>query len=708
MVDIADSNPATPARGGFDLQAFLNRTLSGDVALAAGVMGILVMLILPMPSFLLDITLAISISMSVLVLMTALFIKRPLEFSAFPAVLLITTLLRLGLNIASTRLILSKGHEGSSAAGEVIEAFGAFVMQGNVVIGIIVFAILVIVNFVVITKGSGRIAEVAARFTLDAMPGKQMAIDADLSSGLITEDQARQKRADLEGESNFFGAMDGASKFVRGDAMAGLMITGINLIGGIVIGVVQSGMEFGEAANAYSSLTIGDGLVSQIPALIISVAAGLLVSKAGVQGAADKALFGQLTAHPQGLALVSGVALVAGILPGMPFIPFALMSAGAGALAWFNKDRMDRESLDKAKEIEDKIEEQAPTDEEAPIEDSLSIDELKIELGYGLLPLINDVEGRKLTDQIRALRRSLAEDMGFVTPAVRIVDNMTLGNSEYALRVKEMEAGRGEVQLEKLLVMDPAGLPIDLVGDHVKEPTFGLPASWIAEDLRDEASFRGYTIVEPAAVLVTHLTEVLRDNMADLLSYAEVEKLISKLSDEHKKLVEDIAPSQISRAGIQRILQSLIKERVSIRDLATILEGIAEASATTNHLDAIVEHVRGRLSRQICFSNRAADGNLSVIALSPQWEQAFMDALIGESDRKQLALAPSKLHDFVAAVRNSFETASAQGHVPILLTSPMIRPYVRSLVEHFRPQTVVMSQNEIHPSARLNTLGHVG
>ena len=708
MVDIADNTPAQPARGGFDFQAFLNRTLSGDVALAAGVMGILVMLILPMPSFLLDITLAISISMSVLVLMTALFIKRPLEFSAFPAVLLITTLLRLGLNIASTRLILSKGHEGSSAAGEVIEAFGAFVMQGNVVIGIIVFAILVIVNFVVITKGSGRIAEVAARFTLDAMPGKQMAIDADLSSGLITENEARQRRSDLEGESNFFGAMDGASKFVRGDAMAGLMITGINLVGGIVIGVMQSGMEFGEAASAYSSLTIGDGLVSQIPALIISVAAGLLVSKAGVQGPADEALFGQLTAHPQGLALVSGVALIAGLLPGMPFIPFALMSAGAGWLAWTNKDRQEIEAEEKAKMLAGDVEEESPTDKEAPIEDSLSIDELKIELGYGLLPLINDVEGRKLTDQIRALRRSLAEDMGFVTPAVRIVDNMTLGNSEYALRVKEMEAGRGEVQLEKLLVMDPAGLPIDLAGDHVKEPTFGLPASWISEDLREEASFRGYTIVEPAAVLVTHLTEVLRDNMADLLSYAEVEKLLAKLSDEHKKLVEDIAPSQISRAGIQRVLQSLIRERVSIRDLATIVEGIAEASATTSHLDAIVEHVRGRLSRQICFSNRAADGNLAVIALSPQWEQAFMDALIGESDRKQLALAPSKLHDFVAAVRNSFETASAQGHVPVLLTSPMIRPYVRSLVERFRPQTVVMSQNEIHPSARLNTLGHVG
>lgn len=487
MVDTTSTETAQANSSGIDFQAILNRTLSGDVALAVGILGILVMLILPMPSILLDISLAISISVAVLVLMTALFIKRPLEFSAFPAVLLITTLLRLGLNIASTRLILSKGHEGSSAAGEVIEAFGAFVMQGNVVIGIIVFAILVIVNFVVITKGSGRIAEVAARFTLDAMPGKQMAIDADLSSGLITENEARQRRADLEGESNFFGAMDGASKFVRGDAMAGLMITGINLVAGIIIGVVQSGMEFSEAASAYSSLTIGDGLVSQIPALIISVAAGLLVSKAGVQGAADEALFGQMTANPQGLALVSGVALIAGVMPGMPFIPFALMSAGAGSLAWMNRDRIERDAAEKAQELAETEAEEEPKDAEAPIEDSLAIDELKIELGYGLLPLINDVEGRKLTDQIRALRRSLAEDMGFITPAVRIVDNMQLGNEEYTLRVKEMEAGRGEVQLKKLLVMDPAGMQIDLAGDHVKEPTFGLPATWIDEDLREEA-----------------------------------------------------------------------------------------------------------------------------------------------------------------------------------------------------------------------------
>jgi flagellar biosynthesis protein FlhA len=707
LVDTAGSSPAQSGDNALDFQAFLNRALSGDVALAVGILGILVMLILPMPSVLLDIALAISISVAVLVLMTSLFIEKPLEFSAFPALLLITTLLRLGLNIASTRLILSRGHEGTHAAGEVIEAFGAFVMQGNVVIGVIVFAILVIVNFVVITKGSGRIAEVAARFTLDAMPGKQMAIDADLSAGLITENEARQRRSDLEGESNFFGAMDGASKFVRGDAMAGLMITGINLVGGIIIGVVQSGMEFSEAAGAYS-LTIGDGLVSQIPALIISVAAGLLVSKAGVQGQADKALFGQLTANPQGLALVSGVAFIVGVLPGMPFIPFALMGVGAGSLAWLNRSRPEDDAAKLAEAMSEGSEPDVDPNAETPIEDSLAIDELKIELGYGLLPLINDVEGRKLTDQIRALRRSLAEDMGFVTPAVRIVDNMLLGNSEYALRVKEMEAGRGEVQLNKLLVMDPAGVQIDLAGDHVKEPTFGLPATWIEENLREEASFRGYTIVEPAAVLVTHLTEVLRENMADLLSYAEVEKLIEKLSNEHKKLVDDIAPAQISRAGIQRVLQSLIKERISVRDLATILEGIAEASATTSHLDAIVEHVRGRLSRQICHSNRSPDGLLPVLALSPQWEQAFLEALIGEGDRKQLALPPSRLHDFVADVRKVFETASAQGQVPVLLTSPMIRPYVRSLVERFRPQTVVMSQNEIHPSARLKTLGHVG
>ena len=706
----ASSSPApVSGSGGLNWQALSRRFLRSDVAMAVGILAILVMLILPLPKALLDFSLAISICFSIMILMTALFIKSPLEFTAFPAILLVATMLRLGLNVASTRLILSEGSGGTGAAGDIIEAFGAFVMQGNFVIGIIVFIILVIVNFVVITKGSGRIAEVAARFTLDAMPGKQMAIDADLSSGLINEDEARTRRKELEDQSNFFGAMDGASKFVRGDAVAGILITSINLIGGMIIGVAQSNMAFGDAANTYSTLTIGDGLVSQIPALIVSLAAGLLVSKAGVEGDAEKAVFGQLTANPVGIGVVSASAIAIGLLPGMPLIPFALMGAGAGALAWTTSrrrhDEAQNEIAAEAAEAQNAAQEQQNT--EPPIEDTLHIDELKIELGYALLPLINDVEGRRLTDQIKALRRNMAQDTGFVTPSVRIIDNMQLPGEQYVIRVKEMEAGSGSLKMNSLLIMDPSGAQVDMPGQHVKEPAFGLPATWIDDNLREEATFRGYTIVDPAAVLVTHLTEILRDNMADLLSYAEVEKLLSGLSKEHRSLVDDITPGQITKAGIQRVLQNLLSERVSIRDLAGIVEGVAEASGATQNLDTITEHVRSRLPRQICHSNRGPDGTLPVLTLSPQWEQAFAEALIGEGDRRQLALAPSKLRDFVSQVREAFDRAGATGDVPVLLTSPGIRPYVRSLTERFRPQTTVISQNEIHPSARLKTLGQV-
>lgn len=701
----------TPASAGagFDVGAILRRLARGDVAMGVGVLALLVMLLLPMPKMLLDVILAVSICFSILILMTALFIRSPLEFTAFPAILLIATMLRLGLNIASTRLILSEGSTGTGAAGEVIEAFGAFVMQGNFVIGIIVFIILVIVNFVVITKGSGRIAEVAARFTLDAMPGKQMAIDADLSSGLITEAEAKTRRKELEEQSNFFGAMDGASKFVRGDAMAGILITAINLIGGMIIGVAQSGMAFGDAASTYSTLTIGDGLVSQIPALIVSLAAGLLVSKAGVEGEADKAVFGQLSANPAAMAMVSGTALAVGLLPGMPLLPFGALALATGALAWSSGRRKQAREQTAARDAESAVQrEQAPAaGAEPPIEETLHIDELKIELGYALLPMINDVEGRRLTDQIKALRRNLAQETGFVLPSVRIVDNLQMQGEDYAIKVKEMEAGRGALKMRSLLAMDPSGRQVDLPGQHVKEPAFGLPATWIDEAMREEATFRGYTLVDPAAVLVTHLTEILRDNMADLLSYAETEKLLEALSKEHKRLVEDITPGQITRAGLQRVLQNLLKERVSIRDLAAIVEGIAEASGATQNLDAITEHVRTRLSRQICYANRGPDGMLPVLSLSPHWEQTFAEALVGDGERRQLALAPTALRDFVARVRESFERAGATGDVPVLLTSPQIRPYVRSLAERFRPQTVVMSQNEIHPGARLKTVGQV-
>jgi flagellar biosynthesis protein FlhA len=647
----------------------------------------------------LDLLLAISITSAVLILMTALLIKKPLEFTAFPTVLLVATLFRLGLNVASTRLILGHGHEGTDGAGHIIQAFGELMMHGNFVIGVIIFAILVIVNFVVVTRGSSRIAEVAARFTLDSMPGKQMAIDADLSSGLIDQEEAKKRRKDLEQESTFFGAMDGASKFVRGDAMAGLMIVAINVVGGILVGVVQHKLPLQQAFSSYTIMSIGDGLVSQIPSLVISIAAGLLVSKSGVEGSADKALVAQLAMNPVSLGMVSAASGVLALVPGMPIAPFAALSIGAGVLAW-------RRSAAGSKPV---VAAPAVSTEpkEEPISASLAIDDVKIELGYGLLHLINDLEGRRLTDQIKALRKTLASEYGFVMPPVRILDNMRLPNQGYAIRIKEMEIGAGEVRLNKLMAMDPRGGQVELPGEHVREPAFGLPATWIEDSLREEAAFRGYTTVDPATVLTTHLTEILKDNMADLLSYGEVQKLLKDLTADEKKLVDDMIPSVATASTVQRVLQALLRERVSIRDLGTILEGIAEAAPHTGSIVNLVEQVRARLGRQICWANRSDDGSLPIISLSPDWETAFGEALIGQGDDKQLALAPSKLQEFIRTVRETFERAALQGESPVLLTSPTVRPYIRSIVERFRGQTVVISQNEVHPKARLKTLGSI-
>ena len=508
------TNAPAPAQGSF--QGLVQQILKGDIALAAGIIVILAILLAPMPKALLDVALAASISFSVLILMTSLFIQRPLEFSAFPTVLLIATMSRLALNLASTRLILTEGHTGSSAAGHVIEAFGKFVMRGDVIVGMIIFSILVLVNFIVITKGSGRIAEVAARFTLDAMPGKQMAIDADLSSGLMTEEDARRRRKELEEESNFFGSMDGASKFVRGDAVMGILTTVINILGGIVIGIANKGMSFGGALETYTILTIGDGLVSQIPALIVSTAAGILVSKAGVEGSAEKALFRQFSAYPQGFALVGVVMFFMGFLPGMPTFWFLAMATGAGTLAYFSSKRQQAEAhTAETQASEDAAEEAEETEE--PISQALALDHLRLEIGYGLLPMINDTTGHRLTDQIKALRRQLATEMGFVMPSVRILDNVQLPPNAYQIQVKELTAGEGELLLGHFLTMDPRGGDVQLPGSPTKEPAFGLPATWIDAQLREEAEFRGYTVVDPATVLTTHLTEILRANMAELL-----------------------------------------------------------------------------------------------------------------------------------------------------------------------------------------------
>jgi flagellar biosynthesis protein FlhA len=690
---------------GLDLNAITKMFARGEYALGAGVMALVIMLIVPIPAMLLDFLLAISITLSVLILMTALTIQKPLEFSAFPTVLLLATLLRLALNIATTRLILAHGHQGPDAAGNIIEAFGGFVMQGNFVIGVVVFIILVIVNFVVITKGSGRIAEVAARFTLDAMPGKQMAIDADLSSGLINEEEARRRRKELEGESNFFGAMDGASKFVRGDAVAGILITFINVIGGMIIGVAQEGLPFQEAANSYTTLTVGDGIVSQIPALIVSIAAGMLVSKAGVEGAADKAIGLQLFTDPRALAMVAGTALFAGLLPGMPVIPFFLLAGAAGWGAWrsFTAERVRAETAQQTEAEQTRRQ----TVSEPPIQDSLSVDELKIELGFGLLGFINETAGRKLTDQVKAVRRQIAAEFGFVVPQVRIVDNLELDSEEYRILVKEVSAGRGRLKPQMHLAMSTSGSAPNLPGERVNEPVFGLPAIWVDEATRETAAVSGYTLVDAATVLTTHFTELVKENMADLLTFGGVKTLIDDLPKAQKSLIDDITPGQITYSGVQRVLQNLLRERVSIRDLGTILEAIAEASASSTDLLSVTEHVRARLARQLCNANTDASGVLCVTALSPAWEQTFSEALIGSGADRQLALEPSRLHGFVNDLRGAFERAAQVGDTPVLLTSAGIRPYVRSLVERFRPQTIVMSQNEIHPKARLRSAGSV-
>ncbi len=698
---MADATPTTSSASADFFNTFFKR---GDIALALGVVFILSVLVLPMPTWLLDVMLAFSFAFAVLILMTVLFIDRPLDFSSFPTVILVSTLLRLSLNLASTRLILAHGHEGTHAAGHVIQAFGNFVMGGNFVIGVIVFAILVLVNFVVITKGSGRIAEVSARFSLDAMPGKQMSIDADLSSGLLTEDEARKKRRELEQESTFYGAMDGAAKFVRGDAIAGLIITVINIVAGIIIGTAQMNITLSEATHSYTLLTVGDGLVSQIPALIVSTAAGLLVTKGGATGSTDKAFFGQLGGYPIALGLSSFLMFTMALLPGLPFFPFMLLGAGLAGVAYAINE--------KQREAASKIQQKATADAQVPVAEqpisaSLQIDLIRLELGYGLLGLISKERGVVLTDQIKALRRQLASEMGFILPSVRIQDNLQLPANMYVLRIKEIEAGRGEVRPNMLMVMDPRGEAIAIPGEATTEPTFGLPAMWINENLKEEAQFKNYTVVDPSTVITTHITEVVKDYMPELLSFTETQKLLEELDKDQQKLVTEIVPSKISVGGIQRILQILLAERISIRDLPTILEGIAEGSAASRNVTNIAEHVRHRLARQISESNINMSGVIPILSLSPEWEQTFSESLIGQGEERQLAMPPSRLQQFIGDIRSNFDRMAMMGESPVLLTSPAIRPYVRSIVERFRPQTVVLSQLEIHPKAKIKTMGQI-
>ncbi len=706
QVDMAETAGDAPSGGRGDPFAALNGVFKrSEIWLAIGLMLILTVLVLPIPPFVVDMGLSISITFSVLILMTVLFISKPLDFSSFPTVLLISTLLRLSLNLSTTRLVLTHGNDGDSAAGQVVRAFANLVMSGDFIIGVIVFAILTIVNFVVITKGSGRIAEVAARFTLDAMPGKQMAIDADLSSGLIDEKDARQRRKELEAESSFFGSMDGAAKFVRGDAIAGLVITFINIVGGITIGAFRHNMPVLEAADTYVRLTVGDGLVTQIPALLVSVSSGLLVSKANALGSTDKALFAQLSSHPSALGMAGALLFVLALVPGMPFLPFATLGGIAGYGAYVVGQRRQEEEAHR-QALEAAANQPAPTAED-PIGRALSIDMIRLELGYGLLSLINNESGQRLTDQIKGLRRQLATEMGFIMPAVRIQDNLQLPPNTYVLRVKEIQAGRGDLRPNMLLVMDPRGEVIPLPGEKTNEPTFGLPAMWIDGGYREEALFKGYTVVDPPTVITTHLTELVKDNMAELLSYTETQKLLDEMGKDQQKLVSDVVPSQITLSGLQRVLQNLLSERVSIRDMATILEAVSEVAGVTRNLSVISEHVRTRLARQLSDQYTNDMGYIPLLTLTPEWEQTFAESLIGDGDDRKLAMPPTRLQQFINSVRVAYDKFAASGESPVMLTSPAIRPYVRSIMERFRPLTVVLSQNEIYAKAKIKTLGQI-
>ena len=679
--------------------------LHQDLLFAAALVVLVAVLVLPMPRWLVDIGLSTSITLSVLILMVAIWIEKPLDFSSFPTVLLVATMLRLALELATTRLILSGGHKGLEAAGSVIHGFAAFVVGGDFVIGVVVFAILIIINFMVITKGAGRIAEVAARFSLDAMPGKQMAIDAELQAGSIDDKEARRRRRELEDENSFFGAMDGASKFVRGDAVAGIIITLVNALGGIVIGTLRHGLPISQAATYYTTLTIGDGIVSQIPALIVSLGAGMLVSKGSVRGSTDRAFIGQLGGQSKPLFLAAGLAGLFALLPGMPFLPFAALSiATAGGALLVRRAAQQRKAEAAAAA---RREENVSGAREESLDELMRVDAIRIELGMGLVPLTNGTNGGGLTEKIRKLRRAIALDYGFLLPAVRIKDNMDLPSGAYSLQVQGVEVARETMVLGKQLAFSPGGQKLTIAGEDTVEPSFRIPARWIDFSQRQDAVAQGLTVVDIETVLTTHLSETVKANMSQLMSYATTQKLLSGLGPDHQKLVQDLVPALVPMSTVQAVLANLLAERVSIRHLTLILEAMHEAASFTRNVRMVTEHVRKRLGLQICKSLTGEDGFMTVMPLSPQWEREMSEAIVSEGDQRSFMLPPTRTQDFVQTVRNKLGAASARGSWPAILTGAEARPFVRALVERINPTIAIISHSEVHPRCRLRTVEQI-
>lgn len=680
------------------------RRLGADAFFAAGIVAMLTILFLPIPPILIDLGLAFSIALSALILMVALWIQRPLDFSAFPTVLLIATILRLALNIATTRLILSRGGEGEHAAGHVVAGFSKFVMGGDFVIGLIIFAILVTVNFVVITKGATRIAEVGARFTLDAIPGKQMAIDADLSAGLIDDKEAQRRRRELEEESAFFGAMDGASKFVRGDAIAGLIITAINIFGGIVIGVTHHGLTLSRAADVYTKLSVGDGLVSQMPALIVSLSAGLLVSKGGTRGSAEQAVLRQLGGYPRAVSAAALMMFVLALMPGLPMAPFVLLG---GLMAFVGYSLPRRQAARERKEAASKADERAQAEAKESVKEQLKTAEIELALG-GHLSVHLLGSRTELAHRVAKIRKKFAKQYGFVIPEIKLTDNLSIDPKSYQIRIHDTRIAHGELRLGEVLVLvDKDGKP-DVPGDEVIEPAFGMKALWVTEAFTDEVKRQGCKPVDNLSVLLTHLSEVIRANLAQLLSYKDMRALLDRLDPEYKRLVEDLCPSQISYSGLLAILKILLAERVSIRNLHLILEAIAEIAPHVRRSEQVAEHVRTRLAQQIC-GDLSDNGVLNVLRLGNRWDLAFHQSLKRDAkgDVVEFDADPRLIEQFATEASAAIRKFTESGTSLVLAVTPEARPYVRMILERVFPTLPVLSHVEVARSAEIRALGAI-
>jgi flagellar biosynthesis protein FlhA len=674
--------------------------------------GIIVMMVIPIPAFFLDILLALNISIAVIILFVSLFLNRPLDFTSYPSLVLMTTLFRLALNVSSTRLILMNGNQGLDAAGNVIQAFGSFVLGGNFVIGVVIFVIIMIVNLMVVTKGSGRIAEVAARFTLDAMPGKQMAIDSDLNSGLISETDAKTRRKELAQEAEFYGSMDGTSKFVRGDAIAGIIITGINIVGGLFIGVFMGGMTWLDSAMNYTLLTVGDGLVSQIPALIVSVSAGIIVARAGSGGMdLGNEVTSQLFAYKKPLFLSSGVCTLFAIIPGLPFVPFMTLAIGTAMLA-LNAEEKDEPGLALSKSDPKMLPhsdldtpQSPPPGSTEEVKSLLGVDLLELEVGYELVSMVDASTGGDLIERIRGLRRQFALDLGFIVPSIHIRDNVRLEPSQYRLMLKGVQIASGTVMKNHFLAMDPGGSEIDLPGIPTKESAFGLDAMWISESDKERAQFSGYTVVDPATVITTHLTEVIRAHAHEILGRQEVQVLLDTLSNDYPKLVEEVVPGIVPLGTVQQVLAGLLREGVSIRDLRTVLETLADWAPSIKSNERLIEYVRKSLGRSITSKHLTDDGTLRLININPALERILNESLQSTEQGSYLALEPGFAHTLITKLTPLAEKFAIAGTTPVLLAPTQLRSALFSFIERFVPGFTVLSHQEISPSTKVQALG---